>query len=77
MMFGFLKEMQKLALEVDKKGQDNYKIKHGKFGRLTAKEWYRLISIHQNHHLKQKKRIDKILRTFVKDEVYNDTAVVS
>jgi hypothetical protein len=77
MMYGIIKEMQKLAIEIDKKNDQKYKIKHRKFGRLTALEWYNLIAIHQIHHLKQKRRIDKILRTFVKDEVYNDPAVIS
>ncbi len=77
MMFGYLKEMQKLSLEIEKKGTHSYKVKHRTLGRLTAKEWYKLIVLHQKHHLKQKYRIDKILRTFIKDEVYSDTVVVS
>ena len=77
MMYGFLKEMQRLGLEIDKKGKSNYKIKHRKFGRLTSKEWYKLVVMHQKYHLKQKHKIDKILRTFVKDEVFSDNPVVS
>jgi hypothetical protein len=76
MMFGYLKEMQKLAREIDKNPENKYKVKHRKLGRLTALEWYKLVVIHQKHHLKQKHRIDKILRTFVKDEVFSDTALV-
>ncbi len=72
MMFGFLKEMQKLAAEIEKRGNNKYKVRHPKFGMLTAKEWYKLIAMHQKHHLKQKNRIDKILRTFVKEEDYSD-----
>ncbi len=68
MMYAFLKEMNKLAVEIDKKNDHAYKIKHPKLGRLTAREWYELITMHQKHHLRQKKRIDKILRTFVKEE---------
>jgi hypothetical protein len=71
MMFGFLKEMQRLSVEIDKRGNDKYKVKHPKLGRLTAKEWYQLIAMHQKHHLDQKNRIDKILRTFVKEEDYS------
>jgi hypothetical protein len=77
MMFGYLKEMQKLAIEIDKRGKSNYKVKHRKLGRLTALEWYELVAIHQKYHLKQKYKIDKILRTFIKDEVFSDTAAVS
>ena len=76
LMYGYLKEMQKLALEIDKSGSGKYKVKHRKLGRLTAMEWYKLIVMHQKHHLKQKKKIDKILRTFIKDEVYDDVNVV-
>ncbi len=76
LVYGYLKEMQRLAIEIDKKGSGNYKVRHRKLGRLTAIEWYKLIVIHQKHHLKQKKKIDKILRTFVKDEVYEDSSVV-
>lgn len=76
MMFGFLKEMQKLEVEIDKNKDNSYKVKHRKLGRLTAQEWYRLIAMHQNHHLKQKYRIDKILRTFNKDEVYSDSTAI-
>ena len=75
-VYGYLKEMQKIAIEIDKAGEAKYKVKHRNFGRLTALEWYKLIVIHQKHHLKQKKKIDKILRTFVKDEVYEDGSVV-
>lgn len=71
-MFGFLKEMQRLATELEKRGETNYKVKHPRFGMLNAKEWYALIAMHQKHHLLQKSRIDKILRTFVKDENYGD-----
>ncbi|HVD98767.1 MAG TPA: DinB family protein [Cytophagaceae bacterium] len=77
MMFGFLKEMQKLAIEIDKKGDKQYKVKHPRFGMLNAKDWYKLIAMHQNHHLLQKRRIDKILRTFVKDETFSDSTSVS
>ncbi len=71
-MFGFLKEMQKLATEIEKTGATGYKVRHARFGMLTAKEWYILIAMHQKHHLLQKQRIDKILRTFVKEENYNE-----
>ena len=77
MMFGYIKEMQKLATEIDKKGNAKYKVKHRIFGRLTALEWYSLIEIHQRHHIKQKQRIDKIIRVFNKDEVFeNSTEIV-
>jgi len=67
MMFGFLKEMQKLAIEIDKVNNNSYRVNHKILGNLTAKEWYLLISLHIEHHLTQKKKIDKILRTFTKE----------
>ncbi|HSZ24390.1 MAG TPA: hypothetical protein VK766_01665 [Cytophagaceae bacterium] len=76
MMFGFLKEMQKLANEIDKRGDSTFKVKHEKLGMLSALEWYKLVVLHQKHHLKQKYKIDKVLRTFVKEESYSDTPVV-
>ncbi len=76
MMFGYIKEMHKLALEIDKKGKSRYKVKHRNFGRLTAIEWYTLIEIHQRHHIKQKQRIDKIIRVFKKDEVFEDSTEI-
>lgn len=72
MMFGFLKEMQKKATEIDAKNNTRSKVRHPYFGALNAKEWYTLSIIHLHHHLEQKNKIDEILRTFVKDEDYSD-----
>jgi len=76
MMFGFIKEMQKLATEVDKNGKSRYKVKHRIFGRLTALEWYSLIEIHQRRHIKEKQRIDKVIRVFNKDEVFENSSEI-
>ncbi|RZT23712.1 MULTISPECIES: DinB family protein [Fictibacillus] len=42
----------------------NYKIKHGGFGWLNAREWYDLIGMHFRHHLRQKSELEQ--RVFVK-----------
>lgn len=38
---------------------NNIKIKHPRLGYLNAKQWFRFIEIHLNHHLKQLNRINK------------------
>lgn len=35
------------------------RIKHPRFGMLNARQWFRFILIHSEHHLKQLDRIDK------------------
>lgn len=39
----------------------NYKIKHGGFGWLNAREWYDLIGMHFRHHLRQKSELEQRL----------------
>jgi hypothetical protein len=39
----------------------NYKIKHGGFGWLNAREWYNLIGMHFRHHLRQKSELEQRL----------------
>ncbi|WP_286231863.1 DinB family protein [Neobacillus mesonae] len=36
----------------------NYKVNHGGFGWLNAKDWYDLVSMHFVHHLRQKYELD-------------------
>ncbi|MCM3720225.1 DinB family protein [Fictibacillus phosphorivorans] len=36
-----------------------YKIKHGGFGWLNAREWYDLIGMHFRHHLRQKSELER------------------
>lgn len=36
----------------------NYKVKHGGFGWLNAREWYDLVSMHFCHHLRQKSELE-------------------
>lgn len=37
----------------------NYKLKHGGFGWLNAREWYDLIGMHFRHHLRQKSELEQ------------------
>ncbi|MDN3450373.1 DinB family protein [Planococcus sp. APC 3906] len=39
----------------------NYKVKHGGFGWLNAKEWYELVEMHSRHHLRQKEELDRYI----------------
>ncbi len=39
----------------------NYKVKHGGFGWLNAREWYDLVSMHFRHHLRQKHELEQKL----------------
>ncbi|WP_317851404.1 DinB family protein [Neobacillus bataviensis] len=36
----------------------NYKVKHGGFGWLNAREWYDLVGMHFRHHLRQKDELE-------------------
>lgn len=39
----------------------NYKVEHGGFGRLNAREWYDLVGMHFRHHLRQKDELEQRL----------------
>lgn len=39
----------------------NYKIEHGGFGWLNAREWYDLVGMHFRHHLRQKSELEQKL----------------
>lgn len=39
----------------------NYKVKHGGFGWLNAKEWYDLVEMHSRHHLRQKEELESYI----------------
>lgn len=52
--------MAKWELEVDKI-DPHRKVEHGGFGWLNAKEWYELVGMHFQHHLRQKKELESYL----------------
>jgi hypothetical protein len=64
--YRFLKLVYKVAKDIDYKKPVN-KAKHPTLGYLTAEEWYKLIEMHFRHHLKQKKKIDKDVRSNFKE----------
>lgn len=39
----------------------NFKVKHGGFSWLTAREWYDLVGMHFRHHLRQKDELEQKL----------------
>lgn len=41
--------------------ENNGRVAHPRLGMLNAKQWFKFIGIHLRHHLKQLKRIDKML----------------
>ncbi|WP_282774942.1 DinB family protein [Phaeodactylibacter xiamenensis] len=53
--------MKQLATQID--GQPSGKTQHPGFDYLNASEWYRLVPMHFKHHLRQKARLDKYLKT--------------
>lgn len=38
----------------------NYKIRHGGFGWLNAREWFNLIDMHTRHHLRQQQELEQV-----------------
>ena len=63
--YKFMKVMQKTAAEVEN-GRKDYVTLHPALGWLNVIEWYKLIEMHFRHHLIQKKRLDKTLRSTYK-----------
>ncbi|MCS6822991.1 MAG: DUF1569 domain-containing protein [Cytophagaceae bacterium] len=73
-MYAFTKEMQRIAIEIDKSNNKNNRAEHPAFGALNPYQWYKLIVLHYKHHLLQKKRIDKIIKTVSKKELLSQNA---
>lgn len=40
----------------------NRKVRHGGFGWLNAKEWYELVIMHFQHHLRQKEELENAIK---------------
>lgn len=59
---GLIKVIQRLDSTVARlsKSSSNCRISHPKLGMLNSYEWLRFIDIHNKHHLKQIKKIQKI-----------------
>ena len=63
--YRFFKVMQKTAKEIDASNL-KYKTLHPTLGMLNALEWFKLIDMHFKHHLRQKARFDKHIRSIYK-----------
>lgn len=63
--YRFIKAMQKTAKEIDASNLD-YKTENPSLGWLNALEWFKLIEMHFKHHLRQKSRLDKHIRSIYK-----------
>ena len=64
--YRFLKLIYKVAKDIDYK-KPSSKVKHPTLGYLTAYEWFCLIEMHFKHHLIQKGKIDKDVRSNFKE----------
>lgn len=69
--YRFLKVMYRLAKEIERT-QPVSKVQHPVFGFLTANEWYFLIYLHFKHHLKQKHKLDRVVRSNYKETVLDE-----
>jgi hypothetical protein len=67
-LYRFIKVMNQVSKDIDAAGQLNYKVSHPSLGMMTAEEWYMLIEMHFRHHLKQKNRLDEIVRSYKREE---------
>ena len=63
-LYKFIKAMHQAAKNIDALSPSKYKVLHPSLGMLTAEEWYMLIEMHFRHHLKQKSRLDEIVRSY-------------
>lgn len=61
-VYKFIKQMNKIAQEIDSAATLQHKTLHLSYGMLNAMEWYTLIDIHLKHFIKDKEEIDKVLR---------------
>jgi hypothetical protein len=67
-LYRFVKVMNQTAKDIDAAGILTYKVAHPSLGMLNADEWFMLIEMHFRHHLKQKARLDEIVRSYKKEE---------
>lgn len=73
--YKFLKVVHRASKEAGEAKLD-YKTPHPNLGMLNAMEWLKLMEMHLRHHIRQKMRMDKSLRSEFKftpgEEVYSD-----
>ncbi|WMJ72952.1 DinB family protein [Cytophagaceae bacterium ABcell3] len=75
-LYRFVKVMNQVAREIDAAGEEGlkYKTMNPSLGMLNALEWYKLIEMHFRHHLKQKQRLDKIVRSYMRESLESQRA---
>jgi hypothetical protein len=71
-VYRFIKAMQKVSKDIDQAGNLTYKTEHPSLGMLNALEWYMIIEMHFRHHLKQKTKLDEVVRSYSKESSYSD-----
>ncbi|HXA01208.1 MAG TPA: DUF1569 domain-containing protein, partial [Cytophagaceae bacterium] len=67
-LYRFIKVMHQAAKDIDAAGLLKYKVPHPSLGMMNAEEWYMVIEMHFRHHLKQKTRLDEIVRSYNREE---------
>jgi hypothetical protein len=67
-LYRFIKVMQQASKNIDAAAGSQYKVLHPSLGMMSAEEWYMLIEMHFRHHLKQKSRLDEIVRSYKQEE---------
>lgn len=67
-LYKFIKIMNQTAREIDNANLD-YKTINPSLGMLNALEWYKLIGMHFKHHLRQKHKLDKQVRSYTKEGI--------
>jgi hypothetical protein len=67
-LYRFIKIMNQTAKDIDAAGPLSYKVAHPSLGMMNAGEWYMLIEMHFRHHLRQKARLDEIVRSYKVEE---------
>jgi hypothetical protein len=55
-----MKRLRQLDIKIESINP-NYKVQHGGFGWLNARDWYDLVGMHFRHHLRQKSELEQNL----------------
>lgn len=60
-MEGLIQRLERWESKVDAINP-YYKVEHGGFGWLNAREWFDLVEMHSRHHLRQKEELESYLK---------------
>jgi hypothetical protein len=72
-VYRFIKAMQKVSKDIDQANNPVYKTMHPAFGMLNALEWYMVIEMHFRHHIKQKTKLDEVVRSYSKESPFTES----